>query len=84
MTEMTDAPLAVIIEKSGIRDLMTLPSRPAAEELRRWLREQRCRVGPVFEPSDKTGGSSFFVHSRRVVRELVMKNARFTLMVVGK
>ena len=68
----------VTIEKSGISHIITLPERAAADELRRLLKEQRYRVGPVFEP--EAGRFSFFVYTRRrQVPELVAKHAGFKL-----
>ena len=60
-----DVPVSVA--KSGISNILSLSQRPDAEELRQWLKDQRCRVGPVFEPA--AGRFAFFVYSRR--REIV-------------
>jgi hypothetical protein len=70
--------MPVAVEKSGISNIITLPHRHAAEELRRWLKEQRCRVGPVFEPAP--GAFAFFVYSKRhCIRELIAKNRAYSL-----
>lgn len=69
--------IPVSIIKSGISIIVTLPVRSAADELRAWLKEHRCRVGPVFE-SD--GQFTFFVYSKRhCIGELIAKNERFSL-----
>lgn len=68
--------IPVTIEKSGISSIITVAERPAADELRRLLKEQRCRVGPVFEPH--AGRFSFFVYTRRHdAHQLIAKNPRF-------
>lgn len=68
--------IPVTIQKSGISRIVSLPERPAAEELRRWLKARLCRVGPVFEP--QAGQFAFFVYSRRLeVAELVSGHAGF-------
>lgn len=62
--------IPVTIQKSGISRIVILPERPAADELRRWLKARSCRVGPVFEPHE--GQFAFFVYSRRLeVGELI-------------
>ncbi len=72
--------LLVEIEKSGISRSLTLIERPAAEELRRWLKEQRCRVGPVFESGAER--FSFFVYSRRQeIGQLVAQHGKFKVSV---
>jgi CheY-like chemotaxis protein len=74
-------PVPFSIEKSGISDLVALATRAAAEELRGWLKNQRCRVGPIFKPSDEAEEFGFFVYSRRhALPDLVMKNTRFKLL----
>lgn len=74
-------PVSFSIEKSGISDLVALATRAAAEELRGWLKNQRCRVGPIFKPSDEAEQFGFFVYSRRhALPDLVMKNTRFKLL----
>lgn len=73
-------PVPFSIEKSGISDLVALATRAAAEELRSWLKSQRCRVGPIFQPSEQVEQFGFFVYSRRhSLPDLVMKNTRFKL-----
>lgn len=68
----------VSVEKSGISHCVNLPQRPAADELRRWFKEQRCRVGPVFEPA--VGVYAFFVYSKRhCIRELIAKHGEYSL-----
>lgn len=70
------ASIPVTIEKSGTSRLVTLAERGAAEELRRWLKFQRCRVGPVFESGDEQ--FAFFVYSRRQeIAELVAQYGKF-------
>ncbi|MGH7140992.1 MAG: hypothetical protein ACREHD_35115, partial [Pirellulales bacterium] len=62
---------------------ITLPERAAADELRGWLKDLRCRVGPVFEPS--AGQFSFFVYSRRrEISDLVAQHPRFRLDLAKK
>jgi hypothetical protein len=64
---------AVFVEKSGISKMLTLAERWRADELRRWLKIQRCQVGPVFE-SD-AGRFSFFVYSKRhAIGDLIAKH----------
>lgn len=66
----------VAIEKSGISHIITLRERAAADELRRWLKDQRCRVGPVFEPDPER--FCFYVYSRRRdIRDLIAKHPGF-------
>ncbi|HEX7447844.1 MAG TPA: response regulator [Pirellulales bacterium] len=68
--------VAVNIEKSGISRSLTLTERSTAEELRLWLKEQRCRVGPVFESGVEQ--FSFFVYSRRQeLGRLVAQHGKF-------
>lgn len=74
--------IPVTIERSGIANILTVAERLAADELRRWLKEQRCRVGPVFE--QEPGRLSFFVYSRRhCIGELIAKNGRFSGVPAG-
>lgn len=70
-------PVQVRIEKSGISDLVFVSDRPAAEHLRRWLREQACRVGPVFEP--QPGKVAFYTYSRRQTRSLLGNHPKFRI-----
>ena len=78
-------PVPFSIEKSGISDLVALATRAAAEELRGWLKNQRCRVGPIFKPSDEAEQFGFFVYSRRhSLPDLVMKNTRFKLLCASR
>ncbi|HVX15577.1 MAG TPA: response regulator [Pirellulales bacterium] len=53
----------VTIEKSGISVLVTMRERSSAEDLRQWLKAQRCRVGPTFEPD--AGQFGFYCYSKR-------------------
>ncbi len=70
------APVPVSVRKSGISRVVNLPDRPAAAELRRWLKSRSCRVGPVFEP--EAGLFAFFVYSRRrEVVDLIAGHAAF-------
>lgn len=70
--------LPVSIEKSGISRIVRLPERPAAEDLRRWLKVRGCRVGPVFE--QVPGRFAFFVYSRRLeVAELIAAHGAFNV-----
>lgn len=70
--------VAVNIEKSGISRSLTLNERSAAEELRRYLKEQGCRVGPVFEPGE--GRFSFYVYSRRQeLGQLVAQHGKYNV-----
>lgn len=70
--------VAVAITKSGLSSTLTLPSRAAANELRRWLKEQRCRIGPVFQRHGDLMQFSFCVYSRRqALGEIVAMNVRF-------
>jgi hypothetical protein len=76
-TREVGARTPVSIKKSGISNIVTLPVRSAADELRGWLKEQRCRVGPIF---DSDGQFSFFVYSKRhCLRDLIGKNSAFSL-----
>lgn len=69
-------PAVVSVKKSGISSMLTMCKRSEAEELRGWLKEKGCRVGPVFEPP--TGQSAFFVYSKRQsLCELIAKNGGF-------
>lgn len=71
-------PAEVSIEKSGISNVLTLRERSDAEELRTWLKHQRCRVGPVFEPA--AGEFGFFVYSKRhSIGELIAKHGGFRI-----
>lgn len=71
-------PCYVSVEKSGISHILTLPDRSAADELRQWLKLQRCRVGPVFEPD--AGQLAFFVYAKRYcIHELIAKHGGFSV-----
>lgn len=74
-SDLLGEPVTVKIEKSGISDLLSLSDRAAAECLRRWLHEQSCRVGPVFEPSP--GQAAFYTYSRRLTRSLLSNHPKF-------
>lgn len=68
--------IPVSLAKSGTSRAVSLFERSAAEELRRWLKLHRCRVGPVFEASP--GCFTFFVYSRRLeVAELIGQHGRY-------
>lgn len=72
----TAAPVYVSVQKSGIANVITVAERASADELRRRLKEQRCRVGPVFESA--AGAYAFFVYSKRhCIRELIGKHGGF-------
>lgn len=72
------AAVPVTVQKSGISRIISLPDRPSADELRRWLKARSCRVGPVFEP--QAGQFAFFIYSRRMeVLELISGHAGFRL-----
>lgn len=75
--EPTGEPVLVRIEKSGISDLLCVADRAAAEYLRRWLRDQSCRVGPVFEP--QPGKTGFYTYSRRQTRLLLDGHPKFRI-----
>lgn len=77
LTEPTGDPVLVKIEKSGISDLLYLADRGVAEYLRRWLHEQSCRVGPVFEPA--AGQAAFYAYSRRQVHWLLSNHPKFRI-----
>lgn len=78
IAEQTRQLVAVSIEKSAISNIVTMSERWDADELRQWLKTQRCRVGPVFEPS--VGRFGFFVYSKRhAVGELIAKHGRFNV-----
>lgn|SRR5487761_1352938 len=62
-------PVLIRVQKSGISDMVLLEDRGLAEQLRQWLRERGCRVGPVFEPA--AGQAGFFTYSRRQARTLL-------------
>jgi CheY-like chemotaxis protein len=69
----------VLVEKSGISNILSLAQRADAEELRQWLKNQRCRVGPIFEPT--TGRFAFFAYSRRhLVGDLIEKLGGFRVL----
>lgn len=69
-------PVSVSIAKSGISNVVTMSERPDADELRQWLKVERCRVGPVFEPAD--GRFGFFVYSQRqTIGERIAKHGGF-------
>lgn len=59
----------VRLQKSGISDMIVLDDKNLAGQLRLWLRERGCRVGPVFEPS--AGQFAFFTYSRRQTHTLL-------------
>lgn len=69
--------VSVSVEKSGISNIVTMSERSDADELRQWLKAQRCRVGPIFEPH--VGRFGFFVYSKRHCIELIEKHGRFTV-----
>jgi CheY-like chemotaxis protein len=72
------SPAAVSVEKSGIANVLSLDNAVSAGDLRRWLKLQGCRVGPVFEPT--TGQFCFYVYSKRhCIREIIGKNGGFTV-----
>ncbi|HVA48184.1 MAG TPA: response regulator [Pirellulales bacterium] len=75
--ELPGDPVPVHIQKSGISDLILLADRGAAEYLRQWLREQSCRVGPVFEP--QPGQVAFYTYSRRQTRSLLSEHPKVRL-----
>lgn len=76
--------VVISIKKSGISNMVALPARAAADELRRWLKEHGCRVGPVFEPPGDPAQFCFFVYSRRRgIGELAAKNVRFRFRLSG-
>ncbi|HVX11019.1 MAG TPA: response regulator [Pirellulales bacterium] len=71
----------VSVEKSGISNILTVSQRQGADELRRWLKAQRCRVGPVFEPA--AGRFAFFVYSKRhLIGDLIAQHGGFTVEMV--
>lgn len=63
------APVFIRLQKSGISDMIVLEDWELAEQLRQWLRDRGCRVGPVFEPA--AGEVAFFCYSRRQARTLL-------------
>jgi CheY-like chemotaxis protein len=77
---VADGEVLVSVEKSGISNLLTLGQRSAADELRSWLKDQRCRVGPVFQPA--TGRFAFFVYTRRhLVGNLIARRGGYKVEV---
>ncbi|HVX10237.1 MAG TPA: response regulator [Pirellulales bacterium] len=73
--------LLVSVEKSGISNVISLSERSSADELRRWLKEQRCRVGPVFEQDP--GRFSFYCYSKRHrIGELIAKRGTFIVEMI--
>lgn len=79
-----DEHMAVAIKKSGISSLVSLPARDAADELRRWLKEHRCRLGPIFESSGEPTQYCFFVYTgRQAIAELAARNVRFRFRLIG-
>jgi CheY-like chemotaxis protein len=80
---VVDRDVLVSMEKSGISNVLTLSQRPAADELRRWLKDQRCRVGPVFERT--AGRFAFFVYTRRhLIGDLIARRGGYQLQMVGQ
>lgn len=68
--------IPVSLAKSGTSRAVSLFDRSSAEELRRWLKLHRCRVGPVFEAMP--GRFTFFVYSRRLeVADLIGQHGRY-------
>ena len=79
-----DEHVAVTIKRSGISSLVSLPARDAADELRRWLKEHRCRLGPVFESPGEPAQYCFFVYTgRQAIAELAERNVRFRYRLMG-
>lgn len=62
-------PISIRVQKSGISDIIVLEDRSLAAQIRQWLRERGCRVGPVFAPS--AGQAAFFTYSRRQAQTLL-------------
>lgn len=81
-TEPEGDPVLVKIEKSGISDLLYLTDRGVAAYLRRWLHEQACRVGPVFEPGP--GQVAFYTYSRRQAHSLLSNHPKFRIERVDR
>lgn len=68
----------VVVEESGIGTLLTLANRLPCEELRGWLKNQRCQVGPIFEPV--AGTFAFYVYKKREsICDLIGQHGRFTV-----
>lgn len=65
------------IRKSGISDIIALDDENVAIQLRQWLRERGCRVGPVFHLSP--GKAAFFAYSRRQMRALLAAHPQFEI-----
>lgn len=72
-----DGVVDVRVRKSGISELFCFADRTKAEELRAWLHERGCRLGPIFEPA--AGEVAFFNYSRQLARRLLRENRRFRL-----
>jgi CheY-like chemotaxis protein len=71
-------PVSVRVEKSGISNMLTMPERSSAEDLRQWLKGQCCRVGPIFEPA--AGQFGFYCYSKRhSINELIAKHGGFNV-----
>jgi len=71
--------VGVVVEKSGISNVLSVAKRPDADELRSWLKYQRCRVGPVFEPI--AGRFAFYVYTRRhLIGDLIAKHGGFHVL----
>lgn len=68
----------VRIRKSGISELFYFADQASAQELRGWLRQRGCRVGPVFEPS--AGQIAFFNYSRHQARRLLHESPQFRII----
>lgn len=72
-------PAAVLhIRKSGISEVISLDNENVAVQLRQWLRERGCRVGPVFYQSP--GKCAFFAYSRRQMRALLAAHPQFQII----
>lgn len=68
----------VRIRKSGISEIFYFADRASAQELRGWLRQRGCRVGPVFEPD--AGQIAFFNYSRHQARRLLRESPQFRIV----
>lgn len=71
-------PAAVLhIRKSGISEVISLDDENVAVQIRQWLRDCGCRVGPVFYQSP--GRCAFFAYSRRQMRALLAAHPQFEI-----
>lgn len=68
----------VRVRKSGISDIFYFADQASAQELRGWLRQRGCRVGPVFEPT--TGQVAFYNYSRHQARRLLRESPQFRIV----